>query len=78
MTNTAPSPHATTVPSTARRGLIWTLAAVHSILLMIWAMPDNPLRAAVGPDGLRSYINPYFEQSWSIFAPLPLRGGETC
>ncbi|MBC7593260.1 MAG: hypothetical protein H7288_04880 [Kineosporiaceae bacterium] len=50
--------------------------AVHSILLMIWVMPDNPLRATVGPDRLRSYINPYFEQSWSIFAPLPLRGGE--
>ena len=79
MTNTAPSPHATRVPTTARRGLIWTLAAlavVHSILLMIWVMPDNPLRAAIGTDRLRSYINPYFEQSWSIFAPTPLRGDE--
>lgn len=78
-TNTAPSPHATTVPNTARRGLIWTLAvlaAVHSILIMIWVMPDNPLRVAVGPERLSSYINPYFEQSWSIFAPIPLRGGE--
>lgn len=79
MIDTAPSPHATRVPTTARRGLIWTLAvlaAVHSVLIMIWVMPDNPLRAAVGPERLSSYINPYFEQSWSIFAPTPLRGGE--
>ena len=52
------------------------LAAVHSVLIMIWVLPDNTLRSAVGPDRLRSYINPYFEQSWSIFAPTPLRGGE--
>lgn len=52
------------------------LAAVHSILIMIWIMPDNPLRAAVGPERLRAYINPYFEQSWSVFAPIPRRGGE--
>lgn len=77
--DTAPSPHATRVPTTARRGLIWTLAvlaSVHSVLIMIWVLPDNTLRSAVGPDRLRSYVNPYFEQSWSIFAPTPLRGGE--
>lgn len=79
MTNAEPSPHATQVPTTARRGLVWTiavLAAVHSILIMIWIMPVNPLRDAVGAERLRSYIYPYFEQSWSVFAPVPRRGGE--
>lgn len=75
----ASSPHATQIPTTTRRSLIWTVAmfaAVHSILIMIWVMPDNPLRDAVGPERLRSYIYPYFEQSWTVFAPIPRRGGE--
>lgn len=43
---------------------------------MIWVMPVNPVRDAVGQQRVSSYINPYFEQSWSVFAPTPRRGGE--
>ena len=50
--------------------------AVHSFLVMVWVMPVNPIRDAVGQQRLATYINPYFEQSWSVFAPVPRRGGE--
>lgn len=77
-----PSPHATPLPSGSRRAVIWviaTLLAVHSLLVMLWIMPSNPIRDVVGGENLHSYIeNPVvpFEQSWSIFAPVPRRGGE--
>jgi hypothetical protein len=56
-------------------GLI-VVATVHSLLVMLWVMPANPFRDAVGEERLSGYINPYFEQSWSVFAPTPRRGGE--
>jgi hypothetical protein len=46
---------------------------------MLWVMPVNPIRDAVGEQRLVSYINNEyfpFEQSWSVFAPTPRRGGE--
>lgn len=73
------SPHATTIPGTARRTVVWVLVAVglvHSALVMLWIMPVNPLRDAVGQERLSSYVYPYFDQSWSVFAPTPRRGGE--
>lgn len=73
------SPHATSIPSVSRRSIILGLlflAAVHSFLVMLWVMPTNPFRDAVGAQNLSNYINPYFEQSWSVFAPVPRRGGE--
>ena len=77
-----PSPHATPIPSASRRAVIaviGALVAMHSLLVMLWVMPSNPMRDAVGGENLHSYIdNPVvpFEQSWSIFAPVPRRGGE--
>lgn len=74
-----PSPHATAIPRVSRRSAILVLvvlAAFHSLLVMLWVMPENPFRDAVGNQRLASYINPYFEQSWSVFAPTPRRGGE--
>lgn len=77
-----PSPHATSIPSAPRRSIILALVAVavvHSFLVMLWVMPVNPFRDAVGEKRLNSYINNDvfpFEQSWSVFAPTPRRGGE--
>ena len=77
-----PSPHATPLPSASRRAVIWgvgVLVAVHSLLVMLWIMPSNPISDVVGRENLHTYIeNPVvpFEQSWSIFAPVPRRGGE--
>jgi hypothetical protein len=82
MSQVAPTRHATSLPSGGRRSVVWAIAAVaviHSFLIMLWVMPVNPIRDAVGSDRLREYINnDYFpfEQSWSVFAPTPRRGGE--
>ena len=82
MADPAPSRHATELPSVGRKGLVWAIAfvaAIHSFLVMLWVMPANPIREAVGSERVASYINnDYFpfEQSWSVFAPTPRRGGE--
>jgi Family of unknown function (DUF5819) len=74
--------HEIDLPSGGRRGVVWAIAviaAIHSFLIMLWVMPVNPIRDAVGQERLASYINnDYFpfEQSWSVFAPTPRRGGE--
>ncbi len=52
---------------------------VHSILVMLWVMPSNPIRDAVGDDRVEAYINNGFlpfEQNWSVFAPTPRRADE--
>jgi hypothetical protein len=78
----APTRHAVQLPSGRRRALVWVIALVavaHSFLIMVWDMPANPIRDAVGQQRLANYItNDYFpfEQSWSVFAPTPRRGGE--
>lgn len=73
------SRHRTEAPRPTRRALVWLLASaalIHSLLIMVWVMPDNPTRQAVGAQRLADYVTPYFEQSWSVFAPTPRRGGE--
>ena len=49
--------------------LIGTLVLGHSILVTLWASPENPVRQAVGETRLSSYIDPYFTQSWAAFDP---------
>ncbi len=77
-----PSRHATELPSRGRIALvvgIAVVAAIHSVLVMVWVMPTNPIRDAIGTDRVSRYINNDvvpFEQSWSVFAPTPRRGGE--
>jgi hypothetical protein len=58
---------------------IAVLALVHSVLVAVWVMPPNPIREAIGAGRVDAYINNAvvpFEQSWSVFAPTPRRGGE--
>jgi hypothetical protein len=75
-------PHAIPIPSIGRRLVIVAIGvvfAVHTFLVTLWVMPRNPYWDAVGNDNLSEYINnDYFpfEQSWSVFAPVPRRGGE--
>ncbi|KRC66700.1 hypothetical protein ASE12_19160 [Aeromicrobium sp. Root236] len=77
-----PSRHATPVPSIARRLVIVVIGvvfAIHTALITIWIQPTNPFRDAVGSENIYKYINNKifpFEQSWSVFAPTPRRGGE--
>jgi hypothetical protein len=76
------SRHATPIPSIGRRLVIVVIGvvfAVHTFLVTLWVMPPNPFRDAVGGENLHTYINNDvfpFEQSWSVFAPTPRRGGE--
>ena len=74
--SSVPSRHRTTESRVTRRGAAWLLALlalVHTFLIFLWVAPVNPMRDAVGNARLTSYINPYFEQSWSVFAPTPRR-----
>jgi hypothetical protein len=83
MQETAPSRHATDLPSFGRRavvGGIAVIAVVHSILVMLWVMPTNPIRDAIGNQRVERYIDNGvvpFEQNWSVFAPTPRRAGES-
>lgn len=45
------------------------LAVVHSVLLVLWLAPSGPLRDTVGNARLTTYVNPYFQQSWSALEP---------
>src|SRR5690625_6028180 len=46
---------------------------VHTAIVALWAGPSNPIKDAVGPQRVREYVNPVFEQNWNIFAPTPKR-----
>ena len=62
------------------KGIVGVLALVaigHSCLVGLWALPDNPVRDTVGQYRLSAYANPWFEQSWSVFAPTPRRADES-
>ena len=82
MSEPDPTRHATELPSAGRRAIVLGIVlafAVHSVLIMVWVMPTNPIRDAIGPGRVDAYVNNEvvpFEQSWSVFAPTPRRGGE--
>jgi hypothetical protein len=82
MPEPTPSRHATEVPSAGRRAVVLAIAvvfAIHSVLILVWVMPTNPIRDAIGPGVVKGYIDNEivpFEQNWSVFAPTPRRAGE--
>lgn len=82
MPEPTPSRHATELPSAGRRAIVLTIAlvfAIHSVLVLVWVMPTNPIRDAIGPRVVERYIDNEivpFEQDWSVFAPTPRRAGE--
>jgi hypothetical protein len=45
------------------------LAVAHSVVLVFWLSPQSPVRQVIGGRALATYVNPYFEQSWSGLAP---------
>ena len=76
------SRHVTELPSRGRRAVVLAIAVVltvHSVLVLMWVMPSNPIRDAIGPRLVERYIGNAlvpFEQNWSVFAPTPRRAGE--
>lgn len=53
--------------------LLIVVVLVHTAIVALWAGPSNPIKDAVGPQRVREYVNPVFEQNWNIFAPTPKR-----
>lgn len=53
--------------------LLIALVLAHTAVIALWAGPKNPIKDAIGPSKIRSYVNPVFEQDWHIFAPTPKR-----
>lgn len=63
-----------------RRVVSWALmwvAVVHSIAVVLYVMPPNPIREAVGAERVAGYVTPYFRQGWNVFAPTPGVGDNT-
>ncbi|WP_157983822.1 DUF5819 family protein [Nesterenkonia muleiensis] len=61
------------LPPVARLLTIPVLAVVliHTLFIGLWVAPSTPAREAIGQDTVRNYVVPWFDQSWSIFAPNP-------
>jgi hypothetical protein len=45
--------------------------AMHFLVTALFVGPLNPIKLAWG-DEITSYMTPYFEQNWSLFAPDPI------
>ncbi|NRQ51255.1 DUF5819 family protein [Aeromicrobium stalagmiti] len=57
-------------PWQRRLVVLLALAAVaHSVVIAFWLSPQSPVRSLFGSKNLTTYVNPYFEQSWSELAP---------
>ncbi len=57
-------------------GLV-AVVALHSVVLALWLSPANPARDSVGSSTLRSYVEPYFQQSWDGLDPRAQRVDES-
>jgi hypothetical protein len=53
-------------------GLVVVVLVGHLGATLLWSSASNPVRAAVGEENLRGYMVPFFQQSWSVFAPDPV------
>lgn len=47
------------------------LVAMHFVATFLWNAPDNPVKDVVGGQ-VTGYMRPFFQQSWSLFAPNPV------
>lgn len=66
----------TTLPAAVKRLLLLVLvvAVVHTGIVLLWVMPANVVKDQVAGRWLSAYVQPFFDQSWSVFAPIPKRG----
>ncbi|PSL36970.1 hypothetical protein CLV49_0573 [Labedella gwakjiensis] len=64
-------------PRLLQRIVVVVLVAIagwHCAATYLWIAPGTAIREAL-PDGmLSSYMNPLFDQNWSVFAPDPIDG----
>lgn len=57
--------------------VIGLLAIAHTLLVVGWLAPTSPVRNVVGQTRLASYVDPYFQQSWSAIDPNSQHVDET-
>ncbi|WP_317698178.1 DUF5819 family protein [Aeromicrobium sp. REDSEA-S32_B7] len=71
-----PQQPARPLPRGVRRVLVAVAVAAvaHTMVVALWILPDNLVTEQVSGRWLDAYIEPFFEQSWSVFAPIPKRG----
>ena len=75
-----PPSNANPSPRTWQKALVFVialLAIIHTVLIAAWLAPTSPVRDFAGQSLLRSYIDPYFQQSWSAIDPNSQRVDET-
>lgn len=51
--------------------LVLGLVVFHAAMVALWIAPATIVRDTIGYDKVRGYNYPFFEQSWSVFAPTP-------
>lgn len=56
--------------------IIAVLALVHSINTIIYNLPSNPVQQS-HTKFINFYMQPLFEQTWTLFAPLPINTNNT-
>ena len=49
------------------------LALIHVVFTALYLLPDNPLKESFGR-GVKSYMEPWFQQDWHLFSPNPPTG----
>lgn len=67
-------------PRTWQKGLllvIGLLAIAHTVLVATWLAPTSPVRNVFGQTRLATYVDPYFQQSWSAIDPNSQHVDET-
>lgn len=68
------APPATTIPRWVKvvAGVLSLAAAAHLAVTALWVAPSSVVPRAVSAP-LSGYMEPVFQQNWSLFAPTPIR-----
>lgn len=69
-----PQPPSPSNPPPIAKGIAFFLVGllgIHFGVTFLFNAPDNPVKDALG-DEVSGYIQPFFQQNWSLFAPNPI------
>lgn len=53
------------------RGIAWIVLLMHFSILALHQLPENPLQHQFKKN-LLAYVDPFFSQAWTLFAPNPI------